>query len=213
MLVSSNSKKNTATDGLGNLSQIRDILFGQQMREFGDRFARIEADLAQGRQDMLERIEQVRESMALELRAAIDATDKKFNSLSVETREARADLEQELYRSRDKLSNTLAVLDEALDRQTSSIRTDLLRGQERLQDDMRELKANIVSQLEDYVANLQDAKVSRDAMAELLFEMGVRLKGLDVVPELQAANLTDALVQELAQEATDASENSTAPVD
>ncbi|MEM9156339.1 MAG: hypothetical protein AAGB13_15105, partial [Cyanobacteria bacterium P01_F01_bin.33] len=110
-------------------------------------------------------------------------------------------------------SNTLAVLDEALDRQTSSIRTDLLRGQERLQDDMRELKANIVSQLEDYVANLQDAKVSRDAMAELLFEMGVRLKGLDVVPELQAANLTDALVQELAQEATDASENSTAPVD
>ncbi|MEM6445990.1 MAG: hypothetical protein AAF704_05400 [Cyanobacteria bacterium P01_D01_bin.123] len=213
MLVSSNSKKNTATDGLGNLSQIRDILFGQQMREFGDRFARIEADLAQGRQDMLERIEQVRESMVLELRAAIDATDKKFNSLSVETREARADLEQELYRSRDKLSNTLAVLDEALDRQTSSIRTDLLRGQERLQDDMRELKANIVSQLEDYVANLQDAKVSRDAMAELLFEMGVRLKGLDVVPELQAANLTDALVQELAQEATDASENSTAPVD
>ncbi|MEO0800817.1 MAG: hypothetical protein AAFY57_00895 [Cyanobacteria bacterium J06642_2] len=211
--MSSNSKKNTATDGLGNLSQIRDILFGQQMREFGDRFARIEADLAQGRQDMLERIEQVRESMALELRAATDATDKKFNSLSVETREARADLEQELYRSRDKLSNTLAVLDEALDRQTSSIRTDLLRGQERLQDDIRELKANIVSQLEDYVANLQDAKVSRDAMAELLFEMGVRLKGLDVVPELQAANLTDALVQELAQEATDASENSTAPVD
>ncbi|MEO1133545.1 MAG: hypothetical protein AAFX40_12670 [Cyanobacteria bacterium J06639_1] len=194
----SNGKNSATAENLGNLGQIRDILFGQQMREFGDRFSRIESDLSQYQQDMQERIEQVRDSASLELRAAVDAMDKKFKALSVETREERADLEQELHRTRDKLSNTISVLDESLDRQTTTIREDLLQTRERLQDDVRELKTYILNQLDRYVSNLQDAKVSRDAMAELLFEMGMRLKGTEFVPELQSVNLSDALVQEIA---------------
>lgn len=211
--MSSNTKKDAAAENLGNLGQIRDILFGQHVREFGDRFARLETDMAHMQKELLERIERVRDTASLELRAAVEAMEKKVNALGLETREERADLEQELHRTRDKLSNTLTVLDESLDRQTASLRDDLLQSNERLQTDMRELRAGMMSQLDRYVSNLQDAKVSREAMAELLFEMGMRLKGAEMAPELQAVNLPDALVQEIASEGKDVDSPAAASVD
>jgi len=54
-----------------------------------------------------------------------------------------------------------------------------------LQGDLDDLRSQIFEELERYVSLLTEVKISKDDMAELLFELGLRLKGTEFVPELQ----------------------------
>ena len=57
----------------------------------------------------------------------------------------------------------------------------------KLQEDVHNLRTQIFEQLDLRFATLSGVKVSRDDMAELLFELGMRLKGTEFVPKLKQA--------------------------
>ena len=51
--------KEEMRERLGNIDQIRDIIFGAQLREYDNRFDKIDSDLSMMQRDMQARIEQV----------------------------------------------------------------------------------------------------------------------------------------------------------
>ena len=177
--------KEEMRERLGNIDQIRDIIFGAQLREYDNRFDKIDSDLSMMQQDMQARIEQVKNVLSAEMKAAVDSLEKKVKSLTLNTQEESADLRQQIDRVNRKFSSSIEALDEAIDNQTSSIRDELSQNRERLSEETRTLKTQVFEELDRRFSMLRDAKVSRDDMAEILFELGMRLKGTEFVPELK----------------------------
>lgn len=179
--------KEEMRERLGNIDQIRDIIFGAQLREYNNRFEKIESDITVMQQEMHDYAEQVKSVLSAELRSAIDSFEKKLKSLSLNSQEETAELRQQIERVNRKFSSSIEALDNSLDQQTSSLRDELLQSRDKLQEDVRSLRNQIFEELDRRFSMLREVKVSKDDMAEILFELGMRLKGTEFVPQLREA--------------------------
>jgi len=174
-----------ASEKLGNLDQVRDIIFGPQLREFNRRFEKIESDLSSFQEEMRHRVDEARSVFSGELRAAVESLAKKIRTLSSVVQEEWTDLRQQLERVDKKFTNSLETLSSEVDADTTSLREELMQTRDRLQEDVRNLKAQIHEELDRRFSMLGDIKISREELAEILFEVGMRLKGAEFVPDLR----------------------------
>ena len=179
--------KEEMRDRLGNIDQIRDIIIGSQLREFNARFGKIETDVSLMEQEMRDRLEEVRTTLLGEIKFAAEAIDKKLKGAIASTQEEQLELRQQIDRSSKKFSTSIENLDKDIDTQTDSIRTQMTHSIGKLQEDVHTLRTQIFEQLDLRFATLTGVKVSRDDMAEILFELGMRLKGTEFVPKLKQA--------------------------
>jgi DNA anti-recombination protein RmuC len=183
----SQMSKEDVRERLGNIDQIRDIIFGAQIRDYDSRFSKMESDLNLFQKEMRTHVEQLKTHFGAELKAAVESLDKKYKSLSLTNQEEAADLRQLVDRLNKKFSGSVQSLDETLDTQTTSIREELSQTKNLLQDDISALRDLILEELERRFSDLKDNKVSRDDMAETLFALGMRIKGTEFIPKLQEA--------------------------
>lgn len=172
---------------LGNIDQIRDILVGSQLRDYENRFAQLESEINLLHQDLQDRIEEVKVSLSSQLQASLEALDKRLKGFTTKMQEETLDLQQQNDRLGRRFQSTFEELDRAFEEKTGAIDSRLNESRDKLQEDLRTLRTQIFEELESRFASLRDNKLERETMAELLFEFGMRLKGQDVVPALQAA--------------------------
>ena len=64
------------------------------------------------------------------------------------------------------------------------MRNELTRAQKGLRDELQTLRAQFLDELDKHFRAVQEAKVSKDEMSEVLFEFGMRIKGLEIVTDL-----------------------------
>jgi phosphoglycerate-specific signal transduction histidine kinase len=177
---------------LGNIDQIRDIIFGAQQREYDHRFTKLETDMARIQQEIRAHVEQIKASFSTELKSTIEAVDKKLKLITINTQEEAADLSQQIDRLNRKFSTAVQSLDEELDKQTSSIRNEFSVSKNQSQEDISALRDLILEELDRRFSDLTQTKVSKDDIAETLFALGMRLKGTEFIPQLrEAANEGD----------------------
>ncbi|MFB2937611.1 hypothetical protein ACE1B6_20375 [Aerosakkonemataceae cyanobacterium BLCC-F154] len=183
--------KEEMRERLGNIDQIRDIIFGPQLREYDNRFEKIESDISLLQQEMRDRIDQVKTVVSTELRSAFDSLEKKLRSISLSYQEEISDLRQQVDRVNKKFTNSVEALDQNIDNQTNSLRKELTESRTKLQEDVRTLRVQVFEELERRLSSMRDTKVAKDDVAEILFEMGMRLKGNEFVPQLKQAVTID----------------------
>lgn len=183
--------KEEMRERLGNIDQIRDIIFGPQLREYNNRFDKLESDISLVQQEMRDRIDQVRTVLSTEIRSAVDGLEKKLKTLNLTSQEEINDVRQQIDRVNKKFSSSIEALDQTVDNQNSSIREELSQSRNKLQEDVRALRGQVFDELERRFSMMREAKVSKDDMAEILFELGMRLKGNEFVPQLKEVADTD----------------------
>ena len=83
---------------LGNIDQIRDIIFGAQLREYETRFGKLESDISLLQQEMRFNVEQLKVSFAAELKAGFENLEKKLKLFNLNHDEEAADLRQQVDR-------------------------------------------------------------------------------------------------------------------
>jgi hypothetical protein len=176
---------------MGNIDLIRDIIFGPKLQEYDSRIDKLESNLSLLEKEMHDRIDQVKTDCLTEIRSSVDSLEQKIKSLSLSFQKDNADLRQLIDRTYQNFSGSLESIDKTLVNQTTSIRKELSETREKLQDDTRHLKSQIFDELEKRFSMLSNAKVSRNDMADILFELGLRLKGTDLAKELKEATNTN----------------------
>lgn len=191
---------------MGNIDLIRDIIFGPKLQEYDSRIDKLESNLSLLEKEMHDRIEQVKTDCLTELRSSVESLEQQIKSLSFTAQKDNADLRQLIDRTYQNFSSSLESLDKTLVSQTTSIRKEVSETREKLQDDTRNLKSQIFEELEKRFSMLANAKVSRNDMADILFELGLRLKGTDLAKELKEATNTNESNDVLLIEATKVSE-------
>jgi len=163
--------------GAGNVEQIRDILFGAQMREYERRFLdldrRLEADLARLRESQEKRVAEVEKRIDDQL----DQLGKRLHQEMQERGSALADLESNLQQAartaRGELDKTLDALGQELAAKDERQRAALADAQASAQARAGETE----SALSRIGAELHASKVGREDLSALLSELALRLKG------------------------------------
>ena len=178
--------KDEVRDRLGNIDQIRDIIFGAQLRDYDNRLNKVESDVLLLQKDLRDRIEQVQSTLTAELRSAVEGLEKKLRTHQAAAQEESSELRQHLDRVSKKMSSSIQTLDEAVDRQFDATRSDLVATKEHLQSDINTLRDLVFEELERRLLQVQDKKASKDDLAETLFELGMRIKGAEFIPALKA---------------------------
>ncbi|GAB4379683.1 MAG: hypothetical protein Kow00121_34290 [Elainellaceae cyanobacterium] len=174
-------------DQISNIDQIRDILFGSQLRDYSNRLDQIESNLSVLQQEIRDRTEEVKQVLTTELQAAVEGLDKKMKSLTLKDTEEKVDIRQQIDLLSKRLTSNVQRLDETVDEQTRSLRDDFLGSREKMQEDILSLRNQIYEELERRIAVLTETKIAKEDMAEMLFELGLRLKGTEFVPQLREA--------------------------
>lgn len=198
--------KDEIRERMGNIELIRDLIFGSKLQEYDTRIDKLESNLALLEKDIRDRIEQVKTEGLTELRSSVNSLEEKINSLSITSQKDNADLRQMVNGTYKSFSSSLESIDKTVVTQTTSIRKELSETREKLQEDTINLKSQIFDELERRFSMLSEAKVSRNDMADILFEVGLKLKKTDLAPELKEAFRNNRLDDVLVIEASKVSE-------
>ncbi len=173
----SDAERVVATDspGTGNLEKVRDILFGNQMREVDRRFARLEERIIKETRDLKDDIK--RRLDALEAH-----TIKETETLAGDLRQERGDrvdanarLARELADMAGTFERRSAGLDEQFGKGQREVRQQILEQQQRLSEEMRQRIDEVLAALARETQELRTDKTDRMALASLLKEMAMRL--------------------------------------
>lgn len=191
---------------IGNIDLIRDIIFGPKLQEYDSRLDKLESKLSLLDQEMRDRTLAIKTECLTELRASVDSLEQKIKSLSLTSQKDNADIQQLIDRTYRNFSSSLESIDKTVVSQTTSIRTELSETREKLQEDTRNLKTQIFDELEKRFSQVTDAKLSRNDMADVLFELGLRIKKAEFTPELKEAVHTNGSEDVLLIEARKVSE-------
>lgn len=170
-------KKPAAEAGPGNVDQIRDILFGGQMRDYERRFQelnqRLEADLARLRDTQEKRLAQIDKRID-------DQLDKLGKLLRQEIQDRNSAVDDLESRLQQAARTARGEINKALE----GLGHDLTASDERQRDALAEAQASAAarvgeaeSALSRTGAELRAEKVGREDLAALLTEFALRLKG------------------------------------
>jgi gas vesicle protein len=177
--------KEEIRERMGNVELIRDIIFGSKLQEYDNRLDKLESHLSLLDKEMRDRTLAVKTECLTELRASVDSLEEKIKSLSLTSQRDNADIRQLIDRTYKSFSSSLESIDKTVVSQSSSIRKELSETREKLQEDTQSLKAQIFDELEKRFSMLKDVKLSRNDMADILFELGLRIKKAEFTPELK----------------------------
>jgi len=179
--------KEEMRERLGNIDQIRDILFGGQAREYNNRFEQLESNLSLIQQNLQDRIEQMRMALLSELHISVDVVEKKIKTLTLSTQEETADIRHQLEGTNRKFSHSIDAIRDNVENQTKAMKSEISQSRDKLHEEIQTLRTQVFEELERRFAHLSEAKAARGEMAEILFEVGMRLKKTEFVPALKGA--------------------------
>ncbi len=173
----SDPKKPADAGSERNVDQIRDILFGGQMRDYERRFdefgQRLEAEMARLRDAQDKRIAQVERRL-----------DEQFEKLGKQIRQEIADRSEAVDGLESRTQQAARSARAEINAAVAALGGELAATDERLRDAIAELGAAVHARAREAdaavarsSAELRSEKIGREDMSALLSELALRLKG------------------------------------
>jgi len=161
----------------GNVDKIREIIFGGQMRDYERRFSVLEERLLKEASDL--RGEMNRRMDVLEgfVKKEIELLLGRLKVEQADRADAVKELGLELKTATKTIEKRIATLDEVVSSGNRELRQQLLAQAKALSDDSQKRHQEITAALERRASQLQGDKIDREALAGMLTEVALRLKG------------------------------------
>ena len=159
-----------------SIDKVRDILFGNQVREFERRFARLEERIIQETLDL-------KEDVRNRVEALERYTKKEMESLADHL---KADHDDRVE-SDAALGRRISALDEQFAKSQRELRQQILEQNQRLTDDIRKKMDEVLAALAHEAQTLRSDKTDRATLAALLTEMAMRLTNDFPLPDVEEA--------------------------
>lgn len=172
-----------APPAAGNVDKIREIIFGGQMKEYDSRFARLEESLLASLSDLRESTRKRLDSLEASIRKELDSLADQDKREKDERFEAIKKLSAELKDSADSLLRKLGESDSRNADAQRAIRNDLAAQASQFNDDVQRHAQDLSAMLERRFRELNAGKTDRVALAGMLSEVALRLRGDFDLPE------------------------------
>jgi len=162
---------------LGNMDKIRDILFGNQMRDVEKRFAGMEEQLNKELSDLKDETRNRLEDFEVFFKNEMEVLKNRLKGESDERARAHGQLVSELKETSASLNKKIALVGDNLAERATGLQEQILEQSKKLSDDIHKKYSKSATDLKKVSNTLDDSKVDRLALAEFLVEMAVHLSG------------------------------------
>ena len=190
---------------LGNLTQIRELLFGEQIEDYDNRFQQyqqqieilnsnlqaLESNLEQFKTNQKQRLDQLQNDLSHDISTAINALEKKLNYLGLNTSNEIVKLNQNIGTKTQRNSQIIDAVSKRFENQTQKLQEDITQTKTALEKDIVSVKQELLEILEQDLANFSKNNLSRHELADLLFEICLKIKRTDVKAELVDSDLNN----------------------
>ena len=145
------------------------------------RLAKLESDLQALRYESRERLDSVNTSLSHVVKEAIESTGRRLDDLATTSHAELSELHRDSQRTEEKFSLRVQSIAEEAESVATAIRQELARVDKGVRDEVQTLKSQLGDDIGRHHRFVRDKRLSRDDMAEILFEFGMRVKGLSLV--------------------------------
>lgn len=160
---------------INNLDKVRDILFGNQMREVERKFARLEERLIKECTNLRDENRKRLDSLESYFKTEISSLAKQVNNEQGERGQALKALTEQHKNITISLENKLAQFEEKTINNQREMREQILNQSKNLHDDIRQKYEEILAALERDTKELRKDKTDRSTLAQLFTELAIRL--------------------------------------
>jgi hypothetical protein len=161
----------------GSVDQIRDIIFGSQMKAYERRFQLLEEHSRQRIEELHAEVGRRLDAIEAFARREFDAHGERLKSEQSSRSDAVQALSNQIADAVRTLSGSIAVQAEKQANEARDLLRQLADLSQRLSEEIRRTHAESSQRLDQSVRELDDGKVARKALAELLLDMAARLSG------------------------------------
>jgi hypothetical protein len=165
----------TTDSSPGNIDKIRDILFGSNMRDYEQRFSRLEEALKKESSELRDTTRRHLESLEAFVHKELAALEVRLNAERDERSESHSRLATDLSAAASSILKKVGELENHEAQAKREIRNDLLQQSKELTDAIRNKGEEVVALLERRSQELQHSKTDRAALAGLFNEVALRL--------------------------------------
>ena len=169
----------------GSLDKIRDLLFGDQVRESERRLNRLEQRVMKGYTELNEDTRRRFESLELFLKQEIESLSERLKAEQTTRNESHSELAQALRDTVKSFENKAAQLDEQTGKAQRELRQQIMEQSKTLRDEFSDAARELSESFGRAVAELRLEKTDRHALAALLTEMAVRLNNDLTLPGIE----------------------------
>ncbi len=176
--VSQGGKIPASIDGAGdagNIDKIRDILFGNQVRDFDRRFSKIEDHLNKTTGDLRDEVFKRLDAIERFFKEELATIKEKIKNEAVKRSDAEKQLTLDLKSVADTLGKSIQAAEEKFSEGTTDLRQQILEQSKQLSKDMQEKYEQVGKEINGSADRLEESKIDRSAMAEYLMEVAMRL--------------------------------------
>lgn len=166
-----------------NLDKVRDILFGAQVREQQKRFQRIEERLAKDVSDVRDELLKRLSSLESYFKGEIDTLLEKVKDEQTARNAAVRELTGEVADNAKAADKRAAELDAKVTDAARELRKAILEQSKALRDEINSAHHAATSAADKGLAALRHDKTDRLALADLLTEVSMKLKGEMKMPK------------------------------
>jgi DNA-directed RNA polymerase subunit F len=175
----------STADGAGdsNIDQLREIIFGGQLREYERRFARMEAGVAKELADVREEVRARCTALEKHLRDELESVMIELRTVQQSRAAEERRLSQSILDAAKGAEDRIAALADLVTRENRDLRAQLREQTKAITDDVQRRHADLLALSERSAAELRDGKAGRTDLSALLMEVALRLRGESVIPE------------------------------
>lgn len=177
-LVSDNHKSEIKDSNIGdsnNLARVRDILFGKQLQDVDQRFARMEEKVERECARLRDESQKRLDALETYIKQEIDSISQRLKTEQADREAAVNELNEEYKNITGSLENKLTQFDEETSSNYRDIREQILQQSKTLQDDIQEKYEEILNLLHKENQDLRNQKTDRNTLAALFAELAIQL--------------------------------------
>ena len=176
------NQPNGAIDESQNVDRIRNILFGSQMRDYDGRFQRLEERLVRDASEVRGDLQKRLEALEAFMKGEVESMTNRVRAENTERTQALGKLAHDLGETARGLDLKINNLDAQAAKDIRDLRAQLLEQSKALSGEIREKHEQMKTGLEQEAQQIRGAMTGREALAEMLSEVSLRLKNEFKVP-------------------------------
>jgi hypothetical protein len=173
---------NSEIDEASKVDRIRDILFGSQMRDYDGRFQRLEEHLAREATEVRAETQKRLDALERFIKGEVDSINSRAATEHGERCNSTDKLGRDLAETARNLDTKINNLSEQTAKNLGELRELLLEQSKMLSAEIKEKHDQMKAGLDHEAAQIRGAMTGREALAEMLSEVALRLKNEFRVP-------------------------------
>ena len=163
-----------------NVDQIRDLIFGSQIKDFEEKFNQLNNTLKILEEKMTKNFSESQVKLQKETERSLEALEKKIDNLSTTTHKERTKLKELIDATDESLQDQLSNQKDDFTTKLKIMKENTSDEHQKIAESIEAMKTELTETLQTQLATLSDDKLSRDTMAQMLLDVAMKIQGTDV---------------------------------